>query len=209
MFKWYLKTVYQRINPYNTVKETEYVASLLNSGNRWYDEFPQMVKAVDLMESLPEQYRLCVANAVLVHTEEHSLLGTSEELKSLGHHRVLGLIQSKLRRRWYDKNPTLHKAINNVLLMNDDHRQNMFYRLIISLEALEAYRESCESQGVLLSFDEMTQIVNEIFSKSFDDLVALTTGQVETEETSKEDPSSKSVVDDDSGMKVSQFFQLD
>ncbi len=177
-------------------------------GNRWYDEYPPMVRAVELMESLPDQYRQHVATAVVSYTREHHLLGTAEELKSVGHHKVLGLIQSKLRRRWYDKDPVLHKAVNNILLMDESNRQNMSYRLVVSLEALETYREKCEQDGTLAGYDDMEQIVAEIFNRSMDDLIAITTGQFTPQERKEETPS-KAVVDDDSGMKVSQFFQID
>jgi len=177
-------------------------------GNRWYDEYPPIVRAAELMESLPEQYRRYVAASVVAYTQENNLLGSPEELKNVGHQKVLGLFQSKLRRRWYDKDPILHKAVNNILLMDEENRRNVSYRLVVSLEALESYREQCDKQQLLPSFEDMEQIVADIFARNLEELIAITTGR--KPEPQKEKTTNKTITSDDSsGMRVSQFFNMD
>ncbi len=181
-----------------------------SKGNRWYDSHPQISKALDILEEMPHQYRQVISRAIIYYTEENKLLGTPEELKSLGHEKVLGLIQSKARRRWYDQDPTMHRAINNVLLMTGDERSKLSYRLTVALESIESYTTQCNEEDRLIDTGEIEQIVSDIFSRNINDLLDIT-GKPrrgpQQEGDSDSDADSKVVDEDDTGMRLSAMAE--
>ncbi len=143
----------------------------LKKGNRWYDDDADIYTSMELLSELPASIRKIVAQGVIEFVVENTLLGTSDELKSFGHRRVLALIQSKAKRRWYDKDPVLHKAINNILMMADEDRKESAFRLIISLESVEAYKEYCLENDRIYEAEEAEIIVSDIFNRDYDELM--------------------------------------
>ncbi len=179
-------------------------------GNRWYDNHPDIYNSIEMLRELPPPLQRIVAQGVISFVMDNTLLGTPDELKSFGHHRVLGLIQSKAKRRWYDKDPILHKAINNILLMPDEARTESAFRLVISLESVEAYKEYCIQNGTLCDPEEVELIVSDIFGQDYEELTE-TVAQAGDNRSdiflkrviNEEVADSSQVLDEDSGMKLS------
>lgn len=170
--------------------------------NRWYDKYPQTQKAVELFEKLPSQYQRVIARNIAQFCEDNNLLGAREGLKSLGHTKVMGLIQSKAKRRWYDQDPLLHKAVNSILMMNDEDRQAASYRMVVTMESFDAYMEWCQQNERLIDQDELEQMASDVFARSVDELLNLTSPEAPAAAAATQLESTKSVVDDDSGMKI-------
>lgn len=49
----------------------------------------------------------------------------------------MGLMKSKGKRRWYDRDPVVHQAFNYLYLMDDQTRHEIAIKIMISIRALE------------------------------------------------------------------------
>ena len=87
------------------------------SGKRWYDIDERLREMVETMERMGNDsqylfgYLLCFFSEELVRTK-----GQTEALKDLDWDKLMGLIKSKRKRRWYDQEPVLHKALTCCIL---------------------------------------------------------------------------------------------
>ncbi|MBK8190791.1 MAG: hypothetical protein IPK79_10125 [Vampirovibrionales bacterium] len=170
--------------------------------NRWYDKYPQTQKAVELFEQLSSQYQRLIAKNIAQFCEDNNLLGGREGLKSLGHTKVMGLIQSKAKRRWYDQDQLLHKAVNSILMMTDEDRQAASYRMVVTIESFEAYMEWCQQNERLIDIDELEQMAADVFTRPVDELLNLTSPEPAGLPPGRLPESAKTVIDDDAGMKI-------
>lgn len=113
-----------------------------NTGfTRWYDRDPQLSQAVRMMEASPLLHQRVIARAMLHMADlSHLTLQAETGIKKAGSRKIVGLMKSQAKRRWYDLDPDVHRAFNNLFMMDDKQRTEMAIRIIISLKALENYR---------------------------------------------------------------------
>lgn len=115
--------------------------------NRWHDQRQEMAQAIHFLSSLPDDLQTIMGEIVIHITDKefkvNELLTT---FKSLGHEKILGLNQSKKKRRNYDNNPTLHKAINCIYVLPDEQRVlvgNQLLKLIhYVIQYFEAHKKA-------------------------------------------------------------------
>ena len=178
---------------------------IVKYSRRWYDHNGNIARAIELFQQLPSSLRVLAAAGILEFADVHKCLGSPDGLKSFGQQRVLGLIQSKQKRRWYDQDEVLHKAINTLLMMGDEYRSETAFRLIVTLESVETYKENCLNIDRPYTDDEIMQIVHEVFTKNLDDLIELTSPDKDTmlpKEAAVQPKGQRKVVDESEGMRL-------
>ncbi len=104
---------------------------------RWYDRVPELSQAVRMMEKLPERHQVLIARVIIEATPMHAVTERKEGVKNMGSDKVMGLLKSKSKKRWYDQDPTVHQAFNYLYLMNDVLRYEVAMKMIIAMNALE------------------------------------------------------------------------
>jgi hypothetical protein len=105
---------------------------------RWYDSTPELAQAVRLLEHGQPEVQHVIARLIV---DTFSLNDLSERqdlgLKRVGTEKVLGLMKSKGKRRWYDRDPMVHQAFNYLYLAEGWMRQEMALKIIVSVRVLE------------------------------------------------------------------------
>jgi len=80
---------------------------------RFYDQEPSVSQAVELLLVLPQEMQSIIADGIsLIAEQEFRANELMKELKSLGTEKVLAVYKSKQKKRAYDKNHAVHRAIN-------------------------------------------------------------------------------------------------
>lgn len=133
-----------------------------------------------MMEKLAPEYQRLLAKVIAEPFETDKLSQQEERgIKRLGREKVLGLMKSKGKRRWYDEDALVHQAFNYMYLMPETLRREMAYKIIIAIRALEeaVLREQSEK--------EHRSLVRGIFEKPLDELLEKTpiTRQTEAKST--------------------------
>lgn len=107
---------------------------------RWYDRIPELSQAVRQLEKASSDHQHLICQSVVHYND--AVLGhrtsTDGGLKKLGTQKVMGLLKSKSKRRWYDQDPLLHQAFNYLYMMDDTERYRVALRILVSLEAMQA-----------------------------------------------------------------------
>lgn len=112
--------------------------------NRFYDRDASVSKAVQLLLLLPFEMQSIIAEGVAwLAEQEFRANELIRELKSLGTEKVLALYKSKQRKRDYDKNPAVHKAINYLLVLSEENRIWIAQHLIGLIGCLQDYLKAC------------------------------------------------------------------
>jgi predicted Zn-dependent protease with MMP-like domain len=131
----------------------------MNRKKRWHDQRPEMAQAVHFLSSLPDDLQTILGNTVIAIADKefkvHDLLTA---FKSLGHEKVLGLHQSKKKRRSYDQNPTMHKAINCIYVLPEDQQQWLSNQLLVLMKYVIKYFESHKKYGVPATADTLKML---------------------------------------------------
>jgi hypothetical protein len=105
---------------------------------RWHDLIPELAQAVRMLEKAPPEFQQLIARAIAGNMQLHEVPKHAEHgLKKLGTEKVIGLLKSQGKRRWYDRDPLIHQAFNCVYLMDDNRRRETAVKILVSLKALE------------------------------------------------------------------------
>jgi|GEM_PF-2217348 len=138
--------------------------SLIPSGKkrfmRWYDKVPALGFAVEVMETMPSGIQVMLAQATnrFITREGWKNKHTDGQLKQIGRDKILGLLKSKKKQRWYDQNAEVHQAFNELYLLGYQECQLTSIRIIVSIGQLQ--KEGLE----WLSTEECVHFVDEIFT---------------------------------------------
>jgi hypothetical protein len=113
--------------------------------NRWYDAYPDLQKALVILVSFPPEILDIVAEGI-VHIAERDCKANEiiKSVKSIGKDKVLALHQSKARRRFYDNNPQLHKAMNYIFILSENKRQYVCRKMKNLIEYVFDYLKTCD-----------------------------------------------------------------
>jgi hypothetical protein len=127
--------------------------------NRWHDQRQEMAQAIHFLSSLPDDLQTIMGEVVIHITDKdfkvNDVLST---FKSLGHEKILGLNQSKKKRRNYDNNPTLHKAINCIYVLPDEQRIQVGYQLLKLINYVIQYFEAHKKANMPASADTLRSL---------------------------------------------------
>src|SRR5687768_3105757 len=130
------------------------------SFKRWYERQPRLAQAVHLLTILPDEIRSILGEAMLVLANKEFEATKYETGRSLGGDKVLGLYKSKNKRREYDQNETLHKAMNYLYILSEENQDFMADHVLNLLEYIQTYFASCQEFKANPSFDDVATIAS-------------------------------------------------
>ncbi|MDX2086179.1 MAG: hypothetical protein SFZ03_12415 [Candidatus Melainabacteria bacterium] len=118
---------------------------------RWYEQNPTLGRAVALMEKMPLVQQQCIAQEMIEFIRVEQLTSTNFEPRNLGYEKVQGLMKSKQRARWYDQDPVIHRAFNDLYKMHDQGRHVIALKILLCIQAFDQYirRNRLESPEML------------------------------------------------------------
>jgi hypothetical protein len=112
--------------------------------NRWYDRHVNLSLAVKLLLLFPDAVQSIVCEAIMLIADRE--FDANEKMKSfrtLGRERILGLYKSKNKRRDYDQNELMHRAMNYLFILSEDNREFMADHILKMVQYIEHYFQTC------------------------------------------------------------------
>ena len=126
---------------------------------RWYDQNKALSASIPMLETFPIEIQALIADSMIVLAERECRADKlMDELKSLGAEVVLGLYKSKNKRRVYDSNPSMHKAMNYLYILPDANRTFMGEQIRDVIQHVYAYFQTCKAASVEPSLQDVGAI---------------------------------------------------
>jgi hypothetical protein len=189
-----------------------------NNFVRWYDSRPKISQAARLLFIFPDEIKSIISEAILLIADKEFRQEEKErQVRSLGREKILGLHQSKNRRREYDQNPHLHQAMNYLYILSEDNREFMAEHILKMVQYIQCHLETCQLAQRTPDLKEVAEIVH-IYIKSGDESVKLFLKQLRHQFYDKLRDGKQSTVpdpivvvldkiskQDDSGMKITKL----
>src|SRR5690606_12362088 len=126
---------------------------------RWYDRQPRLASAVTLSVLLPEEVQRMIGEALVLIEDRERMLHTQDSTcKTLGSEKIMGIHKSKNKRREYDQNETLHKAMNCLYILSDDNQDLMADHILSMIDYIRQYFAACQEFKVSPSMEEVADL---------------------------------------------------
>jgi hypothetical protein len=129
---------------------------------RFYDQDTNVSQAVELLLVLPQDMQSIIADGIsLIAEQEFRANELMNELKSLGTEKVLAVYKSKQKKRAYDKNQAVHRAINYLMVLSENNRLWISKRIVGLMAYLQDYLKTCRLYSVQptqQSVDQLTTV---------------------------------------------------
>ncbi len=113
--------------------------------NRWYDESSQVSVAVQLLKKFPLEIQTIICEGLSRLAEKGYQV--SALMKSLGTDKVLAIHKSHLKRRSYDQNPTIFKAMNYLFILTSKNRHFISEQILGLMSLIRDYLTLCHDQN--------------------------------------------------------------
>ena len=112
---------------------------------RWYDRNPHLAQGVKLLILLPDEVKTIISEALItLANREFNESERETAFRTLGSEKIMGLHKSKNRRREYDINDTLHKAMNYLYMLSDDGQDFMAEHILNMIKYIQEYFATCQ-----------------------------------------------------------------
>jgi hypothetical protein len=119
-----------------------------SSKKRFYDEDPTVSQAVEALFIFPDEIQSIIAQAFAKIAERDcNAAEILKEFRTLGSERVLALYKSKKKQRKYDKNPTVHNAMNYLMVMDEKSRRFLATKVIELIGFMQTYFGVCRQHS--------------------------------------------------------------
>ncbi|MGE0201448.1 MAG: hypothetical protein AB7P76_10825 [Candidatus Melainabacteria bacterium] len=129
------------------------------SRKRWYDRQPRLAEAVRILSHLPDEVTNVLSEGVVVIANRDFNIGNAlHDVKSLGMEKIMGLHKSKNKKRLYDQNPTLHKAMNYLYILENDNQDVMADHILTLMTFIQEYLSTCKIFQADASQDDIAKI---------------------------------------------------
>ncbi len=126
---------------------------------RWYERQPSLAEAITVLTDLPDPVTTIVGDSIItLANQEFKVMELKDSLRSIGSEKVMGMHKSKQRRRAYDHNPTLHKAINYIYVLPEPKQDKMANHVLNIVKYIKHYDTICKTYNATTSLDEITVI---------------------------------------------------
>lgn len=113
---------------------------------RWYEKNPQLNQCVKLLESFPMEIQTIIADGIVaLSVRECNADEVYNQLKSLGTEKVMALYKSHKKQRSYDKNPSMHKAMNYIYVLSEENQHFIAEQTLDLITNIYEYFKSCKS----------------------------------------------------------------
>lgn len=110
---------------------------------RWYDAIPNLAQAVNISQALPQEVQVIIARCLNETIDQHRKNRRADKYAfSLGGSRTLGLYRASYRRRWYDPNPSMHRAFNLMSSIPDPYLETLANRILKAAQHVEKHKKS-------------------------------------------------------------------
>lgn len=138
---------------------------------RQYDRSQELVQAIKLLTLMPDEIRSILGEGILTMMQrEFEELMEEKHYRSLGSHKILSLHKTKNRRRAYDQNPILHKAISQLYILSEPTQDKMGKHILSLLNFIQQYFEDCTELEQELSMEDIAAITDRYIEKGSDDV---------------------------------------
>ena len=128
---------------------------------RWYDQHSTISKSIRLMETFPPEIQDILAEGIIrLAARECQAKEMMVNLRSLGPEKVLGIFKSKNKRRAYDKNLSIHQAMNYLFILSEENRLFIAHQVIDIVNFIYGYLQDCKSYQTVSSVDDIAQLTN-------------------------------------------------
>lgn len=98
---------------------------------RWYDNIGQMTMALYQSKQLPLEIRQLIAHHLNDAIDSHRRHNRADKTTtSLGPQRTLSLYKAANRQRWYDEDPSMHRALTMMIGMPQPYLTEFASRLL-------------------------------------------------------------------------------
>jgi hypothetical protein len=118
---------------------------------RYYEKNPTVKKAVTLLFKFPPDIKSVLARGFCAIAENdfdaHILL---QDLKSLGQEKVLALYKSNLKRREYDHDPYLSRAMNYLMILSPDNQFFLASKVLEMMAVVRDYMVLCKKYSTAI-----------------------------------------------------------
>lgn len=112
---------------------------------RFYDQDPSVSQAIELLLVFPEDMQAVIADGLsTIAEQEFQANEIINDFKSLGTEKVLAIYKSKQKQRSYDNNPTVHRALNYMMILSPENRLFISKRIIELIGYLQDYLKTCK-----------------------------------------------------------------
>ena len=126
---------------------------------RWYDRNPKLSMAVRLMLILPDEIKSILAEGtMIIANREFKISEKENSFRTLGPEKVMGIYKSKNKRREYDHNPTLHKAMNYLYIMSEGNQDYMASHIVALVGFIQYYLSTCQAFEAEPSLEDVATI---------------------------------------------------
>lgn len=116
---------------------------------RWYDKDPVIAQTINQLIAYPDEYQTIFADGITAFIEQEcQSKPTLKSVTSLGKDKVLGLYKSKQRKRLYDKNPSLHNAMNQMYILGSQEQEHVVGQVRKLFLYVEHYFACCGSAQI-------------------------------------------------------------
>ena len=110
--------------------------------HRWHDKKPELAKAIHFLSSLPEDLQTIIGDCIIqVAEKEYKVSDLLNSFKSMGNDKIMGLHQAQKKRRNYDNNPAMNKAINYIYILPASEQYKIAKQVLELMDCVVAYFE--------------------------------------------------------------------
>jgi len=133
---------------------------------RWYDRQPKLSRAFKLIIILPDEVRSIISESLmLLANREFDAAERENSFRTVGSEKVMALHKSKNRRREYDQNEQLHKAMNYLYVLSDDNQDFMAEHILKMVEFIQKYFATCHEFKAQPSLEDVATVTNTYVEK--------------------------------------------
>jgi len=128
---------------------------------RFYEKNPTVKQAVTLLFKFPPDVRSILARGFCAIAESdfdaHIVI---KDFKRLGKEKVLALYKSAQKRREYDRDPYLTKAMNYLMILNPDQQFFISVKLLDLIHVVRDFMVVCKQHAVRLQLAMVEKITH-------------------------------------------------
>lgn len=136
------------------------------SFKRWYDRQPKLSQAFKLIILLPDEIRSIISESLmLIANREFDANERENSFRTLGSDKILGVHKSKNRRREYDQNELLHKAMNYLYVLSDDNQDFMADHILKMVAYIQKYFATCQEFKAEPTLEAVAQVTHTYVEK--------------------------------------------
>lgn len=136
--------------------------------HRWYDMDVQLSELVHSMETLGEESQTLLAFLMTLFSDQIVKVRGRTFFSDLEWDKIIGIYKSKRGRRWYDREPVLHKAFNKLYSLSDDDKVVIARELYIPSRIVRHYESRCQETGKSVDLETIFAIVETCFKEGPD-----------------------------------------